>query len=426
MKRRLLNDGFGVGRSMTGTEFMPGGVPDGCVAPAGEAADRHERFMLRRWRVFAGLFMIYLGYALPPLWNDHGWAGRIGGVLLLLCFVALYIGPLPIAAFERRPGWAPRVFAGMCAIPTVYLLAIDGGGIVMATYLGIAIVLLLPPRASIPAVLALTAAVTLLPQYVKSWDVHGLQFGVGVPTLLVALAMFGLRSGFANTTALYQARQEVERLAAEQERLRIARDLHDLLGHSLTTVSVKAELAARLVSIDPERAAQEMLQVAELARQGLADVRTTVTGYREMSLIAELASAREVLAAAGMTAQLPASVEDVPMQARELFGWAVREGITNAVRHSRAGRVAIELSPTSVEIVDDGRGCTAATATGVRAGNGLDGLTERAAAAGGSVSAGPRPDGGFRLRVDLPAVAGSRPLIRDVQPAVDAAPVPAP
>jgi two-component system sensor histidine kinase DesK len=423
MNGTTLGDGLGAGRA--GAAKLLPGAPDGCAAPTGEAAAHHERMMLRRWRVFAGLFMIYLGYALPSLWDDHGWAGRIGGLVLLLAFVALYIGPLPLAAFQRRPGWAPRVFAGMCAIPTVYLLTIDGGGIVMATYLGIAIVLLLPARFSIPVVLALTAAVTVLPQYVDSWDVHGLQFGVGVPTLLVALAMFGLRSGFANTTALYQARQEVERLAAEQERLRIARDLHDLLGHALTTVTVKAELAARLATIDPERAAAEMTQVAELARQGLADVRATVTGYREMSLIAELASAKEVLTAAGMTPQLPASVEDVPMQARELFGWAVREGITNAVRHSRASRVWVELTPTSVEVQDDGRGCTGAVG-----GNGLKGLSERAAVTGASVAAGPRPGGGFRLRVDL---AGGRPPASaatetvpaaEAVPASEAAPVP--
>lgn len=398
MNGTMLGDGFGAPRSTP--ELLPGGAPDKCIAPNGEAAARHELMMLRRWRVFAGLFMIYLGYALPPLWNDHTWPGRIVGFLLLLAFVGIYIGPLPLAAFQRRPGWAPRVFAAMCAIPVVYLLTLGGGGIVMATYLGIAMVLLLPPRASIPAVLALAAAVTLLPQYVDSWDVDGLQFGVGVPTLLVALAMFGLRSGFANTTALYQARREVERLAAEQERMRIARDLHDLLGHALTTVTVKAELAARLATIDPERAASEMTEVAALARQGLADVRSTVAGYRGMSLIAELANAREVLMAAGMTPQLPASVEEVPLPARELFGWAVREGITNAVRHSRASRVTVTLTGTSVEIADDGRGAeTSPGATG--RGHGLAGLTERAREAGGTVSAAPRPGGGFRLRVDL-------------------------
>jgi two-component system sensor histidine kinase DesK len=231
---------------------------------------------------------------------------------------------------------------------------------------------------------------------------------------LVSIAMFGLRSSFANTTALYQARQEVERLAAEQERLRIARDLHDLLGHALTTVTVKAELAARLATIDPERAAAEMLQVAELARQGLADVRSTVSGYREVSLISELASAREVLHAAGMTPVFPAAVEDVPLEARELFGWAVREGITNAVRHSRAGRVEVRLTPTSVEIVDDGRD-TDVNPGGASigpSGSGLAGLAERAQASGGSVQAGRRPGGGYELRVDLPAARAVVPAGR--------------
>jgi two-component system sensor histidine kinase DesK len=246
-----------------------------------------------------------------------------------------------------------------------------------------------------------------------------LQFGVGVPTVLVALAMLGLRSGFANTTALYQARQEVERLAAEQERMRIARDLHDLLGHALTTVTVKAELAARLATIDPERAATEMTEVAALARQGLADVRSTVAGYRGMSLIAELAAAREVLSAAGMSAQLPASVEEVPLPARELFGWAVREGITNAVRHSRASRVTVTLTANSVEIADDGRGAEPGTFSD---GHGLAGLAERAREAGGSATAGPRADGGFRLRVDLPAAASSS-LPTERRPASQPVPV---
>jgi two-component system, NarL family, sensor histidine kinase DesK len=403
-----------VGRTMTGTEFMPDGTPQDCVAPVGDAGNRHRRMMLRRWRVFAAIFMVYLGYALPDLWQEHALPGRVFGILLLLGFSALYLGPLPLAAFERRPGWAPSVFAGMCAIPVVYLLTLGGGGIVMATYLSIAFVLLLPVRISVPSVLALVVAVTVLPQYVGSWDLVGLQFGVGVPTLLVAMAMFGLRSGFANTTALYQARQEVERLAAEQERLRIARDLHDLLGHALTTVTLKAELAARLVARDPGRAAAEMIEVAELARQGLADVRATVAGYREMSLLGELAAAREVLAAAGMTAELPAAVEDVSAPARELFGWAVREGITNVVRHSRASRVTVTLRARSVEVADDGVG----PATGATAGCGLAGLAERVAAAGGRLTSGPRPGGGYRLLVELdqqrPAVpeivAPARPL----------------
>jgi two-component system sensor histidine kinase DesK len=368
--------------------------------------------MLRRWRVFAAIFLIYLGYALPDLWQGHAWPGRIAGLVLLAAFIGLYLGPLPLAAFGSSPAWKLRVLAAMTGVAVLYMLTLGAGGIVTSTYLAIAFVLLLPPRYSVPSVLVLVGAVCYLPQYIASWDVNGLQFGVAVPTLLVSLAMFGLRSGFANTAALYQARQEVEHLAAEQERLRIARDLHDLLGHALTTVTVKAELAARLATIDPERAAVEMQEVAELARQGLADVRSTISGYREVSLISELASGREVLAAAGMTPAFPAAVEDVPLHARELFGWAVREGITNAVRHSRAERVEVRLTPTSVEIVDDGRGTAPDIASIGPAGSGLAGLAERAQAVGGSVSAGPRPGGGYELRVELPTARAAVPAGR--------------
>jgi two-component system sensor histidine kinase DesK len=388
-----MSERTGTGRAET---CLPTGVP------AGEFTGRPLTSWLRRWRLIAAIFLIYLGYALPELWSHHGWPLRVVGGLLLAAFVGVYLGLLPVAAFGSRPEWGRPVIGAMVAIAVVYLLVIGGGGIVMATYLAIALVLVLPTRYSVPLVLAVSVAVVVLPQYVAAWDVVGLQFGVGVPTLLVAMAMYGMRNNVRSTTALYQARREVEHLAAEQERLRIARDLHDLLGHALTTVTVKAELAARLAPLDPDRAAREMTEVAELARQGLADVRATVSGYREVSLISELASAREVLTAAGMTAVFPAAVEDVPLAARELFGWAVREGITNAVRHSRADRVEVRLTPTSIEIIDDGRAAAGAVPP---AGNGLTGLGERVEAVGGRLTSGPRPDGGFALRVELPGDA---------------------
>ena len=121
--------------------------------------------------------------------------------------------------------------------------------------------------------------------------------------------------------------------------MRIARDLHDLLGHSLTAASVKAQLAGRLVGQDDARAAAEIGDVERLTRQVLADVRAAVAGYREVSLAVELATAREVLGAAGIAADLPGAVDEVPAGQRELFGWVVREGVTNAVRHSRRQRL---------------------------------------------------------------------------------------
>ena len=154
--------------------------------------------------------------------------------------------------------------------------------------------------------------------------------------------------------------------------MRIARDLHDLLGHSLTAVTVKAQLAGRLVGRDDTRAAAEMHEVERLSRQALADVRAAVAGYREVSLAVEVATAREVLGAAGIAADLPGAVDEVPAELRELFGWAVREGVTNAVRHSGAKRVRVQVTPSSVEVTDDGR-----RRSGPAGGSGLAGLAER-------------------------------------------------
>jgi two-component system, NarL family, sensor histidine kinase DesK len=163
---------------------------------------------------------------------------------------------------------------------------------------------------------------------------------------------------------------------------------------------VKSELAARLATIDAPRAAAEMREVAALARQGLDDVRATVAGYREVSLITELATAKEVLRAAGIQAELPGAVDSVAGDLRELFGWILREGVTNAVRHSRASHLRVQLSARAIEIVDDGAGNTAG-GRGL-AGSGLAGLSERVEAAGGQLTAGTRDEGGWRLLVEVP------------------------
>ena len=195
--------------------------------------------------------------------------------------------------------------------------------------------------------------------------------------------------------------------------MRIARDLHDLLGHSLTAASVKAQLAGRLVGRDDTRAAAEIGEVERLTRQVLADVRAAVAGYREVSLAVELATAREVLGAAGIAADLPGAVDEVPAGRRELFGWVVREGVDQ-----RGPALAGVPGARSGSRRRRSRSSTTGAAGSARApGSGLAGLAERAAAAGGQLEAGPMPGGGYRLALTVPARAPAAPTAPGSAPA---------
>ncbi len=222
---------------------------------------------------------------------------------------------------------------------------------------------------------------------------------------------------------LRQAREDLTDRAVAKERLRFARDLHDLLGHSLSLIVLKSELAEQLLEADrspgdaTSRAANEVRDIKEVARRSLAEVREAVGGYRTVTLAAELAGARAALDAAGIAAAVDEPPRGLPAPVDEVLGWAVREGVTNLVRHSGAstcrigfesergrGRAGAGTGRAAVEITDDGRAAAAPAG-----GSGLAGLAERAAERGGRLQAGPRPGGGFRLWVELPLEPGAGP-----------------
>jgi two-component system, NarL family, sensor histidine kinase DesK len=186
-------------------------------------------------------------------------------------------------------------------------------------------------------------------------------------------------------------------LALVAERDRVARDVHDVLGHSLTALSIKAELAARLIDVDPQRAREELESIQETARQALTEVRSTVGALRAANLEAELAAAPRVLADAGIETRVVGTVADTDPRHRTLLAWVLRESVTNVVRHARASMVSIELSPTGLVVADDGTGLAA---NDRHEGNGLTGMRERVSAAGGTLhlSSGP----GTRVEVVLP------------------------
>jgi two-component system sensor histidine kinase DesK len=218
--------------------------------------------------------------------------------------------------------------------------------------------------------------------------------------LLTAFAMRGMRHLVSVNADLVDARDELARHAVAEERLRFARDLHDLLGHSLSLIALKSELAGRLAEQDPARARAEMADVEAAARRALAEVRDAVSGYRGVSFAQALAEARSALAAAGIAVRAPRSRVELPDPTDAVLGWVLREATTNALRHSRAGTVsvALETGPGGVTltIVDDGIG------GGGTRGTGLAGLAERLEALGGTLTTGSADGGGFRLAAAVP------------------------
>ncbi len=280
----------------------------------------------------------------------------------------------------------------------------------------------------------------------------GLGYGdtliAGAVVALANLLAYGAERRNALMYRLKETRAELARVAVAEERLRISRDLHDLLGHSLSLITLKAELAGRVIGTDPERAAREIAELETVARRSLTEVRQAVTSYRQPSLAAELVSSRRMLASAGIDCQLRVpDAYSLPPVVDALLAWTVREGATNIVRHSAAkhAQIVIELTGTeaAARLSDDGtgpRGTGLAALTGAAgtpaaggrgagssgagggiggagggaggpagpggpAGSGLAGLAERAARLGGALSAGAGEHGGFWLRVSVPLTA---------------------
>lgn len=377
----------------------------------GEGSDPKDG--AKRWRRGGGFWLIYLASPLGSAWTHHQLAASIGGTCLLLAFAWVYLFLVPVGWWGQRGARYSYAVVGLLFSLTAAATAVIGAnGMLPLIFVAAAAIILLPSEVSLPLIAGLAVIAALLPQYIPPWHLNGPQWSVAASVALASLAVFGFSRLIRANHELAAAREQVATMAAERERVRIARDLHDLLGHSLTTVTLKAALATRLFDSDPARARAEIAEVEQLARESLADVRAAVAGYREVRLTTELATAREVLFAAGIDAHLPGAVDGLSPDVGRLFGWVVREGVTNVVRHSRATSVRITLDPTSIEIVDDGSGCThdsafAGDADATSAGHGLAGLRERAAAVGALVEAGPvdksARHAGFRLRVDVPA-----------------------
>jgi two-component system sensor histidine kinase DesK len=207
---------------------------------------------------------------------------------------------------------------------------------------------------------------------------------------------------------LHAAQEELAALAVADERDRISRDLHDLLGHSLSLIAIKSELAGRLLPDDPVRAQVEVADVERVARESLSAVRETVGGYRRPTLDKELDEARVALEAAGIEPTIDHRVGRLRSTEDAVLAWAVREAVTNMVRHSGARHGTIRTARhggfAELEIVDDGQATNDPDGADRHPGSGLRGLSERLEQAGGRLDAGPATEGGYRLVATVPLV----------------------
>ncbi|GAA3219922.1 sensor histidine kinase [Streptomyces sp. XM83C] len=371
-------------------------------------APRNRRDLLIKL-AWIGVWLVFLSSPVHDLAaGDHTTGGRAAGWAGLAVFVALYLAV--VIRNMGRPLIAPYRVALMVAlavVATVLCLTLGPAFLGLFCYVSVACGAALPLRAASWAIPASAGATVLLGLYTGADDVWSLVTIV----LLIGFAMCGIAQLIRTTIELRKARATVAQLAANEERLRLARDLHDLLGHSLSLITLKSELAGRMLPDHPDKAAQQVADIEQVSRQALVDVREAVSGYRRPRLSAELAGAQVALTAAGVTADVPAEPDltGVPEDTEAALAWALREAVTNVVRHSGADRCTVEVlrrqtldGPVlELTVEDDGGG-----AGGGTPGNGLTGLRERLEKAGGSLEAGSVRHG-FRLTARVPVSGGA-------------------
>ncbi|WP_146910427.1 sensor histidine kinase [Arenimonas daejeonensis] len=348
------------------------------------------------WVTLVYLFFVFVPLVFYP--RAAGWP-----LLASLVAIAVFL-PLHFRYYRTGPAdRAPLVFA-VAAIGYL-LIPINAGGQTFLIYACAMCAWAFPPQRAVMVASLLLAI--MVAEFFHVMPTLRLALGwSGMAVLIAGMVLTGTlfaRAKARRDAELRLTQDEVGRLAAMAERERIGRDLHDLLGHTLSLVAIKSELAGRLVDRDPTAAKAQIGEVETVARQALAQVREAVVGIRATGLQAELAAARLALLSADVRLdQRLAPVAPTPA-AESVLALGLREAVTNVLRHAGAGRVEVELSARDgglcLAISDDGRGGAGTT------GNGLLGMRERLATLGGTLEIESPPGGGTRLLLKLPPAA---------------------
>lgn len=339
---------------------------------------------------FAGVWLISFGFVLVELLRraftpGDGRGEAILGVAAIAVFVLVYLAafvvPRPVRAW---PAWANTILTWLVLAACVAVLTRILGVHALLYSPFLVAAWLFPHRLRVGLIGAgVTVAAVLA---------AGLLFFPGDPALPVVLGnlavvlvvLVGMRLAIGRDDRVVEMTHELD-LAGQRERL--GRDLHDILGHSLTTINVKTQLVHRLIDTDPARAKQEAAEVIALSRTALAEARAAVAELAAPELGGQLSLSVGALRDAGMAVEAPppGAVTEVPERRRALAAWIVREAVTNVLRHAGARRVRISLDAHHVAVLDDGAGLPASVAAGV----GPRTLAERAAAEGAHLEVGP-------------------------------------
>ncbi|GGY34393.1 two-component sensor histidine kinase [Streptomyces xanthochromogenes] len=377
-----------------------------------------RRQMLQKL-MWVGIWLAFMSAPIGDLLDGNhttvatalGWFGLVGFVTVYLALVLRHTArPMATATVYSLLGL-------LAAVALALSLTLGAPWLVLFVYVSVSCGATLSPGLATWAILVTTAAMTAIGTHVT--HVGDVVPGLAIPALLGGFAMTGVRHLIRTSVELREARATVAQLATNEERLRMARDLHDLLGHSLSLITLKSELAGRMLPDRPEQAAREVADIERVGRQALADVRAAVSGYRRVTLPAELAGARTVLNAAGIRADVPTEApEGLPAAAEEVLAWVLREAATNVVRHSGARHCAITLDASQtldgrfleLRVRDDGKPRPGASAP--VPGHGLTGLRERLEKVSGvlETDAGRK---GFTLTARIPLIpdASETPLV---------------
>jgi two-component system sensor histidine kinase DesK len=397
------------------------------------AADRNPRRApgeltrgARMWRVsLTAVWLVYLIEPVSGLFGHHRSALYIGGGLAIIgAFCVVFVVTLAdgVATPRRSATWLAALFALALAACILY-----GGSGATSLWIYVSAIagLVIPRQRTALVVLAATGVTYTITCFTGHVEMGDFLINL-LPTVLLGLAMIGLRNHFELTRELSEARETVARLAASQERLRLARDMHDLTGQSLSMITLKSELALRLLgrlpaSPDRDRARDEIEQVGAVSRQTLHDIREAISGYRRPTLAVEIITARAALESAGIAPQDDAELTllsgTFDPDAEAALAWCLREAVTNVVRHSGARTCQIRLArrggTLTLEVRDDGRGHAgpepADGGSGTFTGTGLRGMSERLCAVGGSLELRPAGPPGFRLIATVPATPSPAP-----------------